>query len=69
MQGEGAVSDRVYLKVSSFKTMIQRKRKGKLSPRYIDPYEILDRVRPITYKLALPMVLSNIHSALHVSQL
>ena len=59
----------MYLKVSPFKTMILGKKKGKLSPRYIGPYKILERIGPITYKIALPMVLSNIHNMFHVSQL
>ena len=43
--------------------------KGKLSPRYIGPYEILERVRPMTYRLALPMEMSKIHNVFHVSVL
>ncbi|KAJ8760544.1 hypothetical protein K2173_015211 [Erythroxylum novogranatense] len=44
-------------------------KKGKLSPRYIGPYEILERIRPLAYRLALPPELSQIHDVFHVSML
>nr|XP_009765614.1 PREDICTED: uncharacterized protein LOC104217154 [Nicotiana sylvestris] len=43
--------------------------KGKLSPRFIGPYEILERICPIAYKLALPPELGNIYNVFHVSML
>ncbi|KAL8105409.1 hypothetical protein AgCh_029277 [Apium graveolens] len=43
--------------------------KGKLSPRYMGPYEIIERVGPLAYKLALPLELSQIHNIFHVSML
>ena len=42
-------------------------RKGKLSPRFIGPYEILERVGPIAYRLALPLELAKLHDLFHVS--
>ncbi|CAL9021299.1 unnamed protein product [Prunus brigantina] len=42
---------------------------GKLSPHYIRPYEILERVRPVAYRLALPSKLSRLHDVFHVSML
>ena len=42
-------------------------KKGKLSPRYIGPYEILDRVRHVANRLALPRELERIHNVFHVS--
>ena len=42
---------------------------GKLSPRYIGPYEVIERVGPLAYKLALPPKLSQIHNVFHVSML
>ncbi|XP_055806961.1 uncharacterized protein LOC129875728 [Solanum dulcamara] len=43
--------------------------KGKLSPRFIGPYEVLKRVSPVVYKLALPLELDKIHNVFHVSML
>ncbi|XP_019172691.1 PREDICTED: uncharacterized protein LOC109168100 [Ipomoea nil] len=44
-------------------------RKGKLSPRFTGPYEILERVGNLAYRLALPMELERVHNVFHVSQL
>nr|XP_016467519.1 PREDICTED: uncharacterized protein LOC107790127 [Nicotiana tabacum] len=44
-------------------------RKGKLSPRYIGPYPILERIGLVAYRLALPLELSSVHSVFHVSML
>ena len=44
-------------------------RKGKLSPRYVGPYKILQRVGEVAYKLALPVELASIHPVFHVSML
>ena len=43
--------------------------KGKLSPRYIGPYEIIEKIGPLAYRLALPPELSRIHNVFHVSML
>ena len=52
---EYEVGDKVFLKVSSWKKILRFGRKGKLSSRFIGPYEILERVGPIAYSLALPV--------------
>ena len=44
-------------------------KKGKLSPRFIGPFEILSRVGEVAYKLALPPILSVVHPVFHVSML
>ncbi|XP_070045845.1 uncharacterized protein [Nicotiana tomentosiformis] len=44
-------------------------KKGKLSPRYIEPFKILERIREVAYKLALPPNLSVVHPVFHVSML
>ena len=44
-------------------------KRGKLSPRYIGPFEILDRVGEVAYRLALPPTMSAVHNVFHVSML
>ncbi|XP_015169226.1 uncharacterized protein [Solanum tuberosum] len=57
----------VLLKVSSWKKIMRFGQKGNLRPQFIRPYEILERVGPVAYKLALPPELDNIHNVFHVS--
>ena len=66
---EYEVGDKVLLKVSPWKKILRFGRKGKLSPRFIGPYEILERVGPIAYRLALPLELAKLHDVFHVSML
>nr|GEX58611.1 putative reverse transcriptase domain-containing protein [Tanacetum cinerariifolium] len=66
---EFQVEDRVMLKVSPQKGVIQFGKQGKLNPRYIGPFKILDKISPVAYKLELPEELSNVHSTFHVSNL
>ncbi|GKG38431.1 hypothetical protein Tco_0460143, partial [Tanacetum coccineum] len=53
------------LKVSPRKGVIQFGKRGKLNPRYIGPFNILERIGPVAYKLELPEELSNVHSTFH----
>ena len=63
------VGDKVFLRVSPWKGVSRFGKKGKLSPRYIGPYEILERIGPVAYRLALPPELLGIHDVFHVSML
>ena len=63
------VGDRVFLRVSPMKGVMRFGRQGKLSPRYIRPFEILRTVGEVAYELALPPAFSAIHPVFHVSML
>ncbi|KAD5508378.1 hypothetical protein E3N88_16081 [Mikania micrantha] len=66
---EFKVGDHVFLKVSPCRGVRRFGIKGKLSPRYIGPFEILDRIGEVSYRLALPPQLSHVHNVFHVSLL
>nr|GEZ90903.1 putative reverse transcriptase domain-containing protein [Tanacetum cinerariifolium] len=66
---EFEVSDKVMLKVSPWKGVIRFGKRGKLSPRYIGPFEIIERIGLVAYKLDLPEKLRGIHNTFHVSNL
>ena len=59
----------MFLKVSPMKGILRFERKGKLSPRFIRPFEILERIGLVAYKLALPLSLLSVHDVFHVSML
>jgi hypothetical protein len=59
----------VYLKVSPMKGVKRFGVKGKLSPRYIGPFLILEKCGKVAYKLELPPSLAGVHNIFHVSQL
>ncbi|GJV86561.1 putative reverse transcriptase domain-containing protein [Tanacetum coccineum] len=63
------VGDRVLLKVSPWKGVIRFGKKGKLALRYVGPFEILERIDPVSYRLRLPEELSSVHDTFHVSNL
>ena len=63
------VGNNAFLRFSPWKGVIRFGKKGKLSPRYIGHYEILERIGPVAYRLALPPELSGIHDVFHVSML
>ena len=63
------VGDIVFLKVSLWKGVARVGKKGKLSARYIGPYEVLERVGPVAYRLALPLELAQTHDVFYVSML
>ena len=57
------------MKVSPWKKVLRFGRKGKLSPCFIGPYEIIERIRLVAYRLALPTELEKINDVFHVSML
>ena len=63
------IGEKVFLKVSPWKKVMRFGKKGKLSPRFIRPYEVIEKVGPVAYRLALPPELEKIHSVFHVSML
>jgi hypothetical protein len=66
---EFKVGDYVYLKVSPMRGLRRFKIKGKLSPRYIGPFQILERKGEVAYQLDLHGRLSDVHNVFHISQL
>ena len=66
---EFEVGGMVFLRVVPMKGVLRFGRKGKLSQRFIGPFEILDRTGPVANRLALPLSLSVVHSVFHVSVL
>ena len=66
---EFIVGERVLLRVSPMRGVVRFGARGKLSPRFIGPYEILERVGKVTYRLALPNSLEKVHDVFHVLQL
>ena len=66
--GESA-RDHVFLKVSPMRGLSRFGKKGKLSPRYVGPFEVLERIGDVAYRLALPPNLSQVHNVFHVSML
>ncbi|KAA0052789.1 pol protein [Cucumis melo var. makuwa] len=63
------VGDKVFLKVAPMKGVLRFERRGKLSPRFVGPFEILERIGPLAYRLALPPSLLAVHDVFHVSML
>ena len=66
---EFEVGDHVFLKVMPKRGVVRFGKRGKLSPRFIRPFEILERVGTIAYRLALLPSMSGIHEVFHVSML
>ena len=63
------VGDHVFLKVSPSKGILRFGKKDKLTPRHIGPFEILQKVGPVAYRLVFPPTLQGIHDVFHVSNL
>jgi hypothetical protein len=63
------VGDFVYLKMSPMGGLRHFKVRGKLAPRFIGPFKILEKRGEVAYQLVLPPQLSDVHDVFHVSQL
>ncbi|GJZ78243.1 hypothetical protein Tco_0642915 [Tanacetum coccineum] len=57
------------LKVSPWKGVVRFGKRGKLNPRYVGPFKVLEKVGEVAYKLELPEELSRVHNTFHVSNL
>ncbi|KAL5559712.1 hypothetical protein UlMin_035923 [Ulmus minor] len=66
---EFAIGDKVFLKVAPMKGVMRFGKRGKLSPRFVGPFEILERIGDLAYRVALPPAMSGIHNVFHVSML
>ena len=63
------MGDHVLLKVMPKRGVVRFDKRGKLAPWYIRPFEIIERVGIVVYRLALPPSLSGVHEVFHVSML
>nr|GEY45031.1 retrotransposon protein, putative, Ty3-gypsy subclass [Tanacetum cinerariifolium] len=66
---EFSVGDKVLLKVSTRKGAVRFGKRSKLSPRYVGPFKIAERIDPVAYRLRLPQELVGVHDMFHVSSL
>ncbi|GJS74231.1 putative reverse transcriptase domain-containing protein [Tanacetum coccineum] len=66
---EFSVGDYVLLKVSPWKGVVCFGKKGKLTPRFVGPFEIIEKVGPLAYRLDFPEELDGVHETFHVSNL
>ena len=64
-----SVGDHVYLRVSPTRGVQCFGVKGRLAPRYVGPYEIIEECGPVAYRLRLPSRLATVHDVFHISQL
>ena len=63
------MGDHVFFKVMPKRGVVRFGKRGKLSPRYIGPFEIFERMGIVAYQLALPPSLSSVHEVFHISML
>ena len=66
---EFQVGDHVFLRVSPLRGVKRFGVRGKLSPRFVGPFEILERVGEVAYRLAMPPALSGVHDVFNISML
>ena len=63
------MGDYVFLNVMAKRGVVRFGKRGRLSPRYIGPFEALEKIGTVAYRLALPLILSIVHAVFHVSML
>ena len=63
------MGDHVFLKVMPKRGVVRFDKRGKLAPRYIEPFEILERVGIVAYRLVIPPNLSGVHEVFNISML
>ncbi|KAL0534584.1 hypothetical protein IC582_028875 [Cucumis melo] len=63
------VGDMVFLKVAPMRGVLRFEKKGKLSPRFVGSFEILEWIGPVAYRLVLPPAFSAVHDVFHVSMM
>ncbi|GJV37056.1 putative reverse transcriptase domain-containing protein [Tanacetum coccineum] len=66
---EFSVGEYVLLKLSPWKGVVRFGKKGKLAPRFVGPFKIIEKVGPVAYILRLPKELNGVHDTFHVSNL
>nr|GEZ25407.1 reverse transcriptase domain-containing protein [Tanacetum cinerariifolium] len=66
---EFSVGDYVLLKVSPLKVVVLFRKMVKLAPRFVRPFEIIEKVGPVSYWLNFPEELNGVHDTFHVSNL
>nr|GFC60891.1 putative reverse transcriptase domain-containing protein [Tanacetum cinerariifolium] len=69
LYGRKCLGDKVMLKVLPWKGVVRFGKRGKLNPRYVGPFKVLERIGDVAYKLDLPEELSIVHNTFHVSNL
>ncbi|GKD88688.1 hypothetical protein Tco_1364195, partial [Tanacetum coccineum] len=66
---EFQIRDKVMLKFSPWKEVVHFGKRGKLNPRYVGPFKVLEMIGSVAYKLELSEELSRVHNTFHVSNL
>ena len=66
---EFVVGDRVFLKVSPLRNVVRFGSAGKLAPRFVGPFPIIEKIGKMAYRVELPERLAGIHNVFHVSHL
>nr|GEW83418.1 putative reverse transcriptase domain-containing protein [Tanacetum cinerariifolium] len=64
-----SVGEYVLVKVSPWKGVVCFGKNGKLAPRFVGPFEIIERIGPVAYRLDLPKELNGVHDTFHISNL